>query len=50
MKILILKTGEIIDCSPALALRKIEQGKAVPVTDTTKAAKKENTAPKAGDA
>ena len=52
MKILILQTKgpDIIDCPPALALRKIEQGKAVPVKDTTKAAKKEKTATKAGDA
>jgi hypothetical protein len=49
MKIVILKMGEIIDCSPGLALRKIEQGKAVPVIQVTQAAKKENTAKAAGE-
>lgn len=53
MKILLLQVAQgpdIVDCPPALALRKIEQGKAVPVKDTTKAAKREKTAVKAGDA
>lgn len=52
MKILILSTKgpDIIDYPHALALRKIEQGKAVPVKDTTRAVKKEKTAAKAGDA
>ena len=47
MRILILKTGEIIDCSYSRALRKIEQGTAVPVIDTT--ANPATKEPEAGD-
>ena len=48
MKILILKTGEITTCSDSLALRKIEQGKAVPVIRPVK--KPTRAKPGAGDA
>lgn len=49
MKILLLKTKEIIDCRADLALRKIEQGEAVPVKDRQQD-NMEKTAAKAGDA
>jgi len=47
MRILILKTGEIIVCSYSRALRKIEQGTAVPVIDAQ--AKTTGAEPDSGD-
>jgi len=45
MKLLILETGEIRDIHGSRALRLMEQGKAVPVKEKTKAVKA-----KSGDA